>query len=113
MEILNMAVNLEKRVDNLERLVGQFVSQTGTALLRLERSLEDFKKEMSDFKDEMSDFKNEMRSQVLRMNSQWGDLAHRLGTVVEDLVFPSLDRIILEQYGVTTEKIMVRVPRKI
>jgi hypothetical protein len=105
MEILDMAVNVEKRVNGLEKLVGKFVSETGAALLRMERGLEDFKKEMSNFK-------NDMQSQVVRMNFQWGNLANRLGTLVEDLVFPSLDRIIREQFDVTPEIIMVRVQSK-
>ena len=86
-----MAVNLEKRVDGLEKLVGQFVSQ------------------MIDFKNEMSDFKNEMRSEVVRMNYQWGNLASRLGTLTECVVLPRLDRIIKEQFGVTPEATMRRV----
>ncbi len=33
------------------------------------------------------------------MNRQWGDLSNRLGTLVEDLVYPSLPRIIRGSLG--------------
>ena len=82
--------------------------------------MSDFKDEMSDFKDEMSDFKNEMREyrdrqdgERLRMNRQWGDLANKLGTVVEDLVFPSFERIVLERFNKEIETLMPRLKRKL
>jgi hypothetical protein len=53
-----------------------------------------FKDEMADFKDEMADFKDEIRLQNKEMNRKWGDLSNKLGTMVEDLVAPSLPRII-------------------
>ncbi|MBK1703436.1 hypothetical protein [Halochromatium glycolicum] len=66
----------------------------------------DFKDEMRAFKDEMGDFKDEMRAfkdetirDRQRMNKQWGDLANRLGTLVEDIVAPSLPRVAAELLG--------------
>jgi hypothetical protein len=68
--------------------------------------MKDFKDEMKDFKDEMKDFKDEMRiykdqseRQIREMNRQWGELSNKLGTLVEDLVAPSLPRIIQETLG--------------
>lgn len=56
---------MEERVDRLETIFGQFMAQTGAALLRMERDTERLKIEMSDFKSEMSDFKKEMREERL------------------------------------------------
>lgn len=122
-----MAVNLEERVDRLETLFGQFVSQIGSALLRLERNTEAFQKEMREFKDEMRVFKDEMdafkkemqdfkdemrvfrdetRAENRKMNQKWGELARRLGTIAEDLVYPSLERIIMEQFNLEVDELI-------
>jgi len=61
----------------------------------------DFKDEMRDFKDEMTDFKNEMRIEGKRMNKQWGELANKMGTVVEDIVAPNIPRIAKEYFNCT------------
>ena len=72
-----------------------------------------FKDEMTDFKDEMIDFKDWQKEQTFQMNKQWGDLANKMGTMVEDLVFPSISKIVSEKYNLTLEWIMVRVSKKL
>jgi hypothetical protein len=66
----------------------------------------DFKDEMKAFKEEMSDFKDESlryREEAERdrksMNRQWGELANRLGTLVEDIVAPNLPRVAQDLLG--------------
>jgi len=65
-----------------------------------------FKVEMKDFKEEMLDFKNESlryREEAERdrksMYRQWGELANRLGTLVEDIVAPNLPRVARDLLG--------------
>ena len=48
------------------------------------------------FKEEMRAFKEEGRQQNREMNRRCGELANKLGTRVEDLVAPSLPRIVQE-----------------
>ena len=80
-----------------------------------QEEMREFKDEMREFKDEMREFKDEMRAykeenrrQTRAMNRQWGDLANKLGTLVEDLVYPSLPRIVAETLG---REIIRCVPR--
>ncbi|MCB2264232.1 MAG: hypothetical protein LGR52_15030, partial [Candidatus Thiosymbion ectosymbiont of Robbea hypermnestra] len=73
----------------------------------------DFKDEMSDFKDEMRTFKNESRREQRAMNKQWGDLSNKLGTLVEDLVAPSLPRIIENRLHEQVYDLMVRFKRRL
>ena len=72
-----------------------------------------FKDEMSDFKDEMSNYKDENRATIRDMNRKWGDMANKLGTIVEDLVAPSLTRIIDETCGETVMDLTVRRKRRL
>jgi len=117
------AMAVEEKVDRLEALFGQFMAQTNRAIIRMERGIEDlqvemseFKNEMRDFKIEMSGFKNEMsgfkdrmEAEVKRVNRQWGELANRIGTLVEDIVAPAIPRIAKDIFGCEDiEDLMVR-----
>jgi len=92
-----MALAIEERVDTLESVLGEFIVSTNKAFLRMGRAnevlskeMKDFKDEMKDFKDEMKDFKDEMKADRKEMNRRWGDLANKMGTIVEDMVAPNI-----------------------
>ncbi len=78
-----MAVLLEERVTNLEVLMA-----------RLIQTVEQTSREMAEFKDEMRDFKDEMRDFKTESRKSWGELSKKLGTMAEDLVAPSIPRIL-------------------
>lgn len=61
-------------------------------------SLNSLSEEMRGFKDEMRAFKEEMRADRKSMNKQWGELANKMGTVVEDIVAPNIPRIAREYF---------------
>ena len=96
-----MIVGIEERVDSLESILGHFLASTGAALNRLEKSQRDLHEEMKDFKDEMKDFKEEMCADRVKMNKQWGELANKMGTVVEDIIAPNIPTIAKEFFAVT------------
>ena len=76
--------------------------------------MSEFKDEMKAFKEEMTEFKDETVRDRQRMNKQWGDLANRLGTLVEDIVAPSLPRVAREQLGCEAPELFaVRVVRRL
>ncbi len=123
-------IRVETRVINLEKMMSQLiqtVEQTSREMREFKEEMRDFKDEMrdfkdemSDFKDEMSDFKDEMRDfkdetrQIQReMNKKWGELSNKMGTMVEDLVAPSIPRIFSEALGCERQDIdsAVRVKR--
>ena len=54
---------------------------------------------MQDFKDEMRVFKDEMRASKKENDRRWFDLVNKMGTLVEDIVAPSLPRIVWEDFG--------------
>lgn len=59
-----------------------------------------------------SDFKNESRQANREMNRRWGELANKMGTMVEDLVAPSLPRIVREVLGQEVTDLSVRRKRR-
>ncbi|BER91372.1 hypothetical protein [Atrimonas thermophila] len=64
-----------------------------------------FKDEMKDFKDEMLDFKEWSKRNIENLNQQWGKLANRLGTLVEDIFAPSIGQAIEKYFGVSPDVI--------
>ena len=120
-----MSITVKDRVINLEQILADYIASSSRTLDRMEadtralkKEMGDFKQEMKEFKDEMKEFKDEMkefkdemgtfkdrvtldiiemREDRRRMNKQWGDLANKMGTIVEDIVLPAT-RPVLEKY---------------
>ena len=110
---------VKERVSTLEKVLSEFIIHTDKALSRMEEDTATFKEEMRVFREEirqdqqqrdtdMKAFREEVRrdqqqrdadTKAFRkeINKKWGDLANRLGTVVEDIVAPNL-RTIAQQY---------------
>jgi len=102
-----MEAAVEEKFGYLESVLGQFIVSTNTSLGRLERNISRLANEMGEFKDEMREFKDEMRefkdesiADRKNMNKKWGELANKMGTVVEDIVAPSLGGIAREYFKV-------------
>jgi hypothetical protein len=53
-----------------------------------------------------------MRKDRREMNRKWGDLANKLGTMVEDLVDPSLARIVKDVLGREVVELSIRHQRR-
>lgn len=109
---------VKKRMSRLESLMAQLVrtvDQSQREGLRMQRSVERLSDEMQDFKDEMLEFKNEMLEFKTESRKQWGELANKMGTMAEDLVAPSIERILREVTGCDKEQVeyvAVRVKRR-
>lgn len=109
---------LESRVSETEWALRELAY----AQLRTERSIEllsyemkEFKTEMRAFKDEMHTFKDEMRTDRRSLNRQWGDLANRFGTIVEDIVAPGIPGVLRRYFNVAEPELdllMVRPRRR-
>ncbi len=89
-------------VDNLTKNINNFHNE-----------MSEFKDEMSEFKDEMSEFKKETIKDRRNMNKQWGDLANKFGTLVEDIVLPSAIPLIKRYFNSKATTSMPRLHRKI
>jgi len=97
---------LDERVESLETILGEFIVETRIGFKRLNREMKSFKDEMKDFKDEMKDFKNEMtdfKEQSLlnfkQVNKQWGELANKMGSLVEDIISPAVKPVVMKYFN--------------
>ena len=107
---------LTRRVDTLEEVMKELGYQsirTQKELARLSREMREFKDEMHEFKAEMLVFKTESERDRKEMNRQWGDLANRMGTLLEDMVAPNLPRVARQLLGcLTPDFFAIRVKRR-
>jgi hypothetical protein len=92
---------LAERVDSLENYMKDLSYQA----LRTERELARLSAEMRAYKDQSE---REMRA----MNRRWGELANKMGTLVEDLVAPNLPRVARELFNCDEPEYFAVRPRK-
>ena len=87
-----MAVAMDYRVSSLEK-----------AMAEMAREAAQTSREMREFKNEMREAaarsEREMRVFQVQLNKKWGELSNKLGTMAEDLVAPSVPRILRETVG--------------
>jgi len=83
-------------------------------MLAFKEEMRLFKDEMLAFKDEMLVYREETRKELRDWKKKWGELANKMGTMAEDLVAPSIPRILRTTVGCPddrVESIAVRVRR--
>ena len=99
-ELKNTTVQLSREMSDskaeLERVVAQTRKEMSESKAELERVVEQTRKEMSESKAEL--------------NKKWGDLANKLGTVVEDIVAPNIPTIAKKYFKVEQiQRLMVNL----
>jgi hypothetical protein len=105
-------VTIEDRVDRLEALFGQFMTQMAVinkAAEERNKAAEErnqvaeernraAEERMARFEQEMREFKDEMRLSKREMDQKWGALANKLGTIIEDILAPNIRRLAEEHF---------------
>lgn len=86
-----------EKVSELERAMMELVYQSRLTEMKIKQLAE-----------EMIDFKDEMRASKKEMDKKWGELAKKMGTLIEDIFIPSLDLTIEKYFNVTPYDVMPR-----
>lgn len=89
----------EERIGGIERAVQDFIASMKESHLRTE--------------SELREFKDDRKQQNREMNMKWGQMAKKLGTITEDLVAPSIPRIVTEEYGLEVTFLGIRMKKKL
>jgi hypothetical protein len=100
---------IERRVVTLEQALvdlAQAQAHTDANLDRLSAEMREFKQEMREFKQEMLGFKDRTERVIERLEQgdersrrQWGELANKMGTLVEDIVLPGIPEVFSRLFG--------------
>ena len=88
-------VTIEDRVDRLEACFGQFMTE-----MALLNKRADERQEAAD--ERQASFEQDMRASKRELDKKWGELANKLGTIIEDIVAPNLRRLALEHFHLQT-----------
>ena len=111
-----MSTELEARVEKLESLMADtlhIVRATSLEVDRLSKEMRAFKNEIRAdtraFKDAVNAdthaLKEEMRALKIEMNKRWGDLSASLGLLVENIVAPSIPRVLSKVFACPEEAV--------
>lgn len=104
---------LEETVYDLKDTLNQFIYNVGIEFNKVYNAQLRNEFEMRAFKEEMRAFKDEVNEDRKRMNKQWGELANRLGTIVEDIVAPNIEGVAARYFGCgELDDLMVRRKRR-
>ncbi len=105
MQVLEERVDVvEERVDRLEAIFGQFMAQTGAALLRIDRSIERMEQTVADMQAVAQQDREQWQRERRELARQLGNVSNRMGTIVEDIIAPSLRRMAREELGCGDER---------
>jgi len=96
---------IKERVDRLEKLMAELIK----AQHRTELELERLSREMREYKDEQ---RIEMKKFKEEMNKRWGDLANKLGTIVEDIIAPAVSPVIKQYFNCEINDLQVNRKKK-
>ncbi|MFN3739516.1 MAG: hypothetical protein ACK4TF_02435 [Thermodesulfovibrionales bacterium] len=77
-----------------------------------ERDRKALHEEMREFKEEMKAFREEMREENKRMNKKWGEISNKLGTIVEDIIYPALRPVIRQYFNCDPLHMAMNIERK-
>lgn len=61
---------------------------------------------------EMKAFKDEVSADRKRMNKQWGELANKMGTLIEDIFFPGMNPLIKQYFNNEPYFTAIRLKKK-
>jgi len=61
---------------------------------------------MQSLHDEMKEFKEESKKSRDDMNRRWGELTNKMGTIVEDLIYPNLPIVLSKEFSLDEPRSM-------
>jgi len=80
---------------------------------RLENDLKESKRQMeNELKESKRQMENDLKESKRQWNKQWGELSNKLGTIVEDIIFPASRPVIQSVFGVKVQQLATRVFRQ-
>jgi hypothetical protein len=92
------------------REMSEFRERTDKAMAQSAREMSEFRertdktmaqsaREMSEFRERTDKAMAQGELRMSEMNRQWGALANKLGTIVEDIAAPNIRRLAVEEFG--------------
>ncbi len=101
---------LEERVERLERLAEYFIEEMADFKKWVVRFLSEYKREVDrQIREYKEDTNKKIEEYRKENNKRWGELANKLGTIVEDIIYPAFKPVIRKYFGCEPEKTFMRL----
>ena len=113
--IERMSVKVEQTSEEVNRLskeMDKFKEWSRRQIEENRKGMEEFRKSMEEYKEWSKRQIEELRNMTKRMNKQWGELANKLGTLVEDIIAPALPDIVKKYFNCDIDDFMIRRKKK-
>ena len=102
---------MQKSGERSEKEMQEFKDAMQKSGERSEKEMKEFKEEMQEFKDELKGYVVELQESRERseketkefkreMNKKWGELANKMGTIVEDIAAPGLKGVLRRDFNI-------------
>ncbi|MFN4308400.1 hypothetical protein [Sulfurihydrogenibium azorense] len=92
--IVEMKADTERFKTNMEKTIAEMKEDTERLKTNMEKIVAEMKADTEKFKTNMEKTVAEMK---IDFNKKWGELSNKLGTIVEDIIFPA-SKPVLEKY---------------
>ena len=89
---------VEERTDRLETILATFMARTDAAMARTDAAIDRLEGMIERMEHEGARDREAATRDRQEMNKRWGELANKMGTVVEDIVAPSIRRLAREVF---------------
>jgi len=104
---------LKERVERLEDILAEVIQGLKEMKYRIEEQERRFDEEMRQMKESMEErdrkFDEDLRKSREEYNKKWGDLARKMGTIVEDIIIPGIEDAVKKRFNEIVIKLMPRV----
>ncbi len=106
-------IALKERVERLEDILAEVIQGLKEMKYRIEEQERRFNEEMRQMKESMEErdrkFDEDLRKSREEYNKKWGDLARKMGTIVEDIIIPGIEDAVKKRFNEIVIKLMPRV----
>ncbi|KJR41190.1 hypothetical protein MCHI_002911 [Candidatus Magnetoovum chiemensis] len=87
--------------------------ETDRRMQETDRRMQETDRRMQEINERMEEALARIEKDLKQSTQQWGNLSRKLGTMVEDLVYPSIGRIIKEKFGFDVNAVYLRAIRRL
>ena len=89
---------VEERTESLESIFAAFMARTDASMARTDSSIARTEEAIGRLERIIERREQEAARERKEMNQRWGELANKMGTIVEDIVAPSIRRLAREVF---------------
>ncbi|PMP64003.1 MAG: hypothetical protein C0198_00590 [Sulfurihydrogenibium sp.] len=129
-EINKFHEDVKKSKENMEKMIAEMKQDTERFKQNVEKMIAEMKQDTEKLKEEMKEFKikidrmieemkrdtenprKELQEERRNMNKQWGELSNKMGTIVEDIIFPATEPVLTKYFNCDLTELSMNIKRK-